>query len=189
VTRIIAGKAGSLNLEVPQGPTRPTSERVREAMFSAIDHLIDLPGAHVLDLYAGSGALGLEAASRGATRVVFVDSSKKAARVLATNISRIRQSLGDGHTFQVMTSPAMTFCQNLHASESFDLVLLDPPYDHSAEDITDCLLALRPALADGSLVIVERAKKSVAPQWPGFLEVIRHKTYGDTAVFFLAHRR
>jgi len=189
VTRIIAGKAGSLRLEVPQGPTRPTSERVREAMFSAIEHLVDLRGAHVLDLYAGSGALGLEAASRGASRVVLVDSSKKVERVLTTNVSRLQQSLGKGHTFQVVTSPAVAYCQKVPPSESFSLVMIDPPYDTPGEDIADCLRALEPALTDDSLIVVERAKRDPEPQWPGGCEVIKHKTYGDTAVFFLAYRR
>jgi 16S rRNA (guanine966-N2)-methyltransferase len=189
VTRIIAGKAGSLRLDVPQGPTRPTSERVREAIFSAIDHLVDLGGAQVLDLYAGSGALGLEAASRGATRVVLVDSSKTVERALTANIARIQQSLGDSHTFQVVTSPALAYCQKIPSGESFDLVLLDPPYDTSPESIVECLLALQPALTSDSLVVVERAKKSPEPEWPQSFDVIKHKTYGDTAVFYLVTRR
>ena len=174
---------------MPQGPTRPTSERVREAMFSAIDHLVDIGGAQVLDLYAGSGALGLEAASRGATRVVFVDSSKMAGRVLNTNINRIRQSLSDGYTFQVVTTSATAYCQKVSPGESFDLVLLDPPYDTPAEEIVECLKALEPALGGDSLVVVERGKKSYEPQWPDTFEVLNHKTYGDTAVFYLALRR
>jgi 16S rRNA (guanine966-N2)-methyltransferase len=158
-------------------------------MFSAIDHLLDLDGADVLDLYAGSGALGLEAASRGATRVVFVDSSKTVERVLTTNIARIQQSLGDGHTFHVVTSQALSYCQKISPGESFDLVLLDPPYDVSPDDIISCLQALEPALGPDSLVVVERAKKSPEPTWPGSFEVINHKTYGDTAVFYLTLRR
>lgn len=189
MTRIIAGKAGSLRLEVPQGPTRPTSERVREAMFSAIEHLRNLNGARVLDLYAGSGALGLEAASRGATQVVFVDSSTPVARVLKANISRIQQSLGDGPTFQVVTSQAVAYCQKISTGESFDLVVLDPPYDVSPDDITSCLRGLEPALGEDSLIVVERAKKSPEPTWPESFEVIKHKTYGDTAVFYLERRR
>lgn len=189
MTRIIAGKAGSLRLAVPQGSTRPTSERVREAMFSAIEHLVDLTGAHVLDLYAGSGALGLEAASRGATRVVFVDSAKSVERVLRANISRIQQTLGDDNTFQVVTSPALSYCQKILPGESFDLVMLDAPYNVSSDDIIDCLQALEPALGEDSLVVVERAKKSTEPKWPHSFEVTNHRTYGDTAVFYLALRR
>ena len=158
-------------------------------MFSAIEHLRRLDGASVLDLYAGSGALGLEAASRGATRVVFVDSSKTVARVLKANIDRIQQSLGDGHTFQVVTSQAVTFCQKISSGESFDLVVLDPPYDVSPDDIIDCLRGLEVALGEDSLVVVERAKKSPEPTWPQAFEVIKHKTYGDTAVFYLTLRR
>jgi 16S rRNA (guanine966-N2)-methyltransferase len=158
-------------------------------MFSAIEHLVDLRGAQVLDLYAGSGALGLEAASRGASRVVLVDSSKKVERVLTTNVARIRESLGDGRTFQVVTSPAVAYCQKIPPGESFNLVVMDPPYDTPAGEITDCLQALEPALTHDSVVVVERAKRDPEPQWPGGCEVIKHKTYGDTAVFFLAYRR
>lgn len=189
MTRIIAGKAGSLRLDVPQGPTRPTSERVREAMFSAIEHLIDLTGAHVLDLYAGSGALGLEAASRGASRVIFVDSAPPAQRSLNTNIGQIQQALGNAGSFHVVKSQALPYCQKVTPGELLDLVLADPPYDVPSEDVTNCLQALEPSLADDSLIVVERAKKSPEPQWPASFEVIKHKTYGDTAVFYLSPRR
>jgi 16S rRNA (guanine966-N2)-methyltransferase len=158
-------------------------------MFSAIEHLVDLDGAHVLDLYAGSGALGLEAASRGATRVVLVDSSKTVERVLTANIARIHESLGDAHTLLPVTSQALSYCQKVPLGQSFDLVLLDPPYDESPQSIVDCLNALEPALTTDSLVVVERAKKSPEPQWPPSFEVLKHKTYGDTAVFYLALRR
>ena len=189
VTRIIAGKAGSLRLEVPQGPTRPTSERVREAMFSTIEHLVDLDAASVLDLYAGSGALGLEAASRGATRVVFVDSSKKVETVLKTNVARLQRALGGDVSFQVAAVPALTYCHKIPPGESFDLVVLDPPYDVSADDVVDCLQALHHTLHDDSLVVVERSKKSTEPAWPHTYERVNHKTYGDTAVFYVRPRR
>jgi 16S rRNA (guanine966-N2)-methyltransferase len=158
-------------------------------MFSAVEHLADLRGAHVLDLYAGSGALGLEAASRGASRVVFVDSSKKVERILKTNVARVQQSLGAGHTFHVVTSPAVSYCQKTTSGDLFDLVLMDPPYDVTAEEITDCLKALVGRLTANNLIVVERAKKSLEPDWPSLFEVIKHKTYGDTAVFFLTYRR
>jgi 16S rRNA (guanine966-N2)-methyltransferase len=189
VTRIIAGKAGSLKLDVPQGPTRPTSERVREAMFSSIEHLVDLDGARVLDLYAGSGALGLEAASRGATDVVFVDSSKKVERVLTKNINRLQASLTAGHTFQVVTSEATAYCERIPPGELFDLVMMDPPYEVSPMDITHCLQALKNNLVDDGLIIVERSKKSPEPQWPQQFQVVKQKTYGDTALFYLTQRR
>ena len=158
-------------------------------MFSSISHLVDLSGARVLDLYAGSGALGLEAASRGARHVVFVDSSKKVERLLKTNVARVTQALGDGHTFQVVTSPAAQYCQRIPPGESFDLVVIDPPYDAPADDITHCLQGLEAALTPDSLVVVERAKRDPAPQWPQPFEVIKHKTYGDTAVFYVVVRR
>ncbi len=189
MTRIIAGQAGSLRLEVPQGPTRPTSERVREAMFSAIEHLVHLDGARVLDLYAGSGALGLEAASRGATHVTCVDSSKKVRPVLASNIAKIQRSLGEGHTFLAVTSPSVTYCENIPPGVFFDLVMMDPPYDVAPSEIIDCLEALGKNLSGDSLVVVERAKKSQELLWPESFQVIKEKTYGDTVVFLLTHRR
>lgn len=158
-------------------------------MFSAIDHLVDINGANVLDLYAGSGALGLEAASRGATHVVLVDSSKKAGTVLSTNVGRLQRALGSDVVFQVITLPALTYCQKIPAGESFDLVLMDPPYDVSADDVVGCLQALHHTLHEDSLVVVERAKKSNEPAWPDTYERVNHKTYGDTAVFYLRLRR
>lgn len=154
-------------------------------MFSAISHLIDLDGASVLDLYAGSGALGCEAASRGATNVVFVDSSKKAQRVLSANIARVKQALGDHASFQTVTSPALAYCQKLPSGEFFDLVVMDPPYDAPSQEVVECLQALRPALHHNSVVVVERGKKSLEPDWPAEFEVTSKKTYGDTVVYYL----
>jgi 16S rRNA (guanine966-N2)-methyltransferase len=88
-----------------------------------------------------------------------------------------------------VTSPAVSYCQKTTSGDLFDLVLMDPPYDVTAEEITDCLKALVGRLTANNLIVVERAKKSLEPDWPSLFEVIKHKTYGDTAVFFLTYRR
>lgn len=189
MTRIIAGRAGSLRLDVPATTTRPTSDRVREAMFSTIDHLVDLAGVRVLDLYAGSGALGLEAISRGAGGAVFVDASKKVAPVLASNIARLQKALGPGLAVEAVTRQALTYCRSLRTGDRFDLVVMDPPYDTANEEVVGCLSALTNHLNPDALVVVERGAKTPEPAWPEFFDRVNHKTYGDTAVFYLSPRR
>lgn len=158
-------------------------------MFSTISHLIDLDGARVLDLYAGSGALGLEAASRGASRVVFVDSSKKATAVISTNIRRVTAALDPRPTLEALTMSASAYCRGLGGGESFDLAVLDPPYDTTNDDVVSCVASLSGSLTDNSVVVVERGKKAVEPVWPDIFSVIAHKTYGDTSVFYVRLRR
>jgi 16S rRNA (guanine966-N2)-methyltransferase len=154
-------------------------------MFSSIEHVVDLDGARVLDLYAGSGALGLEAASRGATHVVCVDSSKKVTQVLAKNIQRLRSALGTEVDLTVVTSSAVGFCTGLGSDTVFDLVMMDPPYDTGSDEVVSCLEALTSHVTEDSVVVVERAKKSPEPAWPESFQVVSHKTYGDTAVYYL----
>ncbi len=188
MTRIIAGQAKSRTLVVPTGPTRPTSERVREAMFSTIESLIDLTGARVLDLYAGSGALGLEAASRGASRVTLVDSARPAVVALKRNAAVLSEALADACTIDVVPTSALAFCKS-HRGSLLDLVLIDPPYDTDGDDIIKCITLLTPHVTPESLVVVERAKKTPDPSWPESFEAVKEKTYGDTKVFYLSPRR
>lgn len=150
---------------------------------------MDLDGARVLDLYAGSGALGLEAASRGATRVVWVDSSTKALPVLRTNVARLEKALGSGLTADVFSQQALTYCRSLRAGEKFNLVMIDPPYDTGNDDVLDCLVALIDHLTPDAIVAVERGKKTPEPLWPDGYDVLKKKTYGDTAVFYFSPRR
>jgi 16S rRNA (guanine966-N2)-methyltransferase len=189
VTRIIAGRAGSLKLDVPRGPTRPTSDRVREAMFSTVDHLIDMAGARVLDLYAGSGALGLEACSRGADTLVFVESSPTALAVIRRNASAVTRAVGREVVVDVAGGSALTYCRGLALDQRFDLVLIDPPYDTPNDEVVGCVDALAGHLTAEAVVVVERGKKTAEPLWPEWIEKIRHKTYGDTSVFYLSPRR
>ena len=184
MTRIISGRAKSLRLAVPRGATRPTSERVREAMFSAIEHWMELAGARVLDLYAGSGALGYEALSRGAGSLVAVESAQAAVTTLRANRQDILALLDPGTSIEIVKAPARTFCQNLTREHAFDLIVMDPPYEVTNEEVVDCLGHLSRCLTEDALVVVERSKWSVPPTWPRELACVSEKTYGDTAVYF-----
>jgi len=183
MTRIISGTAGGRRLQTPPGSsTRPTSDRVREALFSRLEHRGLLEGTNVLDLYAGSGALGLEAASRGAALVLLVESSRAAAKVIRSNIGVV------GHTGVRLL--AETVERALGAGPPggvrMDLVLLDPPYDVTEEALGAVLEALvdRHWLAPDAFVVVERSTRSPQPTWPDGLELSGEKRYGETAVWF-----
>jgi 16S rRNA (guanine966-N2)-methyltransferase len=183
MTRIISGTAGGRRLQTPSGSsTRPTSDRVREALFSRLEHRGLLEGTNVLDLYAGSGALGLEAASRGAARVVLVESSKAAAKVIRGNVGVV------GHTgvSLLVETVERALAAGPPAGVRMDLVLLDPPYDVTEESLSAVLEALvdQHWLAPDAFVVVERSTRSPQPTWPEGLELSGEKRYGETAVWF-----
>lgn len=180
MTRIIAGVAGGRLLSVPRGTaTRPTSDRVREALFSRLDHLGVLEGARVLDLYAGSGALGLEAASRGAASVLLVDIARAAAGACARNAALLGL---DG--VQVRQAPAAGIV-SVTPNAPMDLVLLDPPYDLPEDDLARVLglLATRGWLAREAVVVVERSRRAPEPAWPPGLGRIDERRYSDTVLW------
>lgn len=180
MTRIIAGFAGSLAIAVPPKGTRPTSDRVREAIFSALEARDALSGATVFDLYAGSGALGLEAASRGAAAVTLVEKNPAAAGVCRRNADLIRRKAPKGVRLTVAPVSVQSFLAT--AVGTVDLVFIDPPYELSEDDLAADLAAL--PLAPGAIVLVERSSRSPEPRWPGSLELDRSKTYGDTALWW-----
>jgi 16S rRNA (guanine966-N2)-methyltransferase len=187
VTRIIAGFAGSLQLAVPRFGTRPTSDRVREAMFSALDARDLLAGARVLDLYSGSGALGLEAASRGAAHVTLVDTATAASKGARDNAARVRRSaVAVGHATEIVVSsqPVQSFLGGSLAT--WDVVFLDPPYELGGLELVHNLEALVPRLAADAVVVVERASRDPEPAWPDGLRLDRRSNYGETAVFWLS---
>lgn len=182
MTRIIAGVAGGTVLEVPAAGTRPTSDRVRESLFGALESADLLVGARVADLYAGSGALGLEALSRGAASADLVEHAPKAAGVVQRNSERVRRAGATGAA-RVHRSAVTPFLSSTHAV--WDLVFLDPPYDLPDADLTAALAALAPHLEPDAVVIVERARRSGAPQWTAAgLEAWRDRSYGDTALWW-----
>jgi 16S rRNA (guanine966-N2)-methyltransferase len=186
VTRIIGGFAGSLTLAVPGAGTRPTSDMVREAIFSALQARDVLDGARVLDLYAGSGALGLEAASRGAASVTLVDHSVRAATTCRKNAAHVLKSAPKGHapTVDVSSSPVQTFVAG--ARQFWDVVFLDPPYDLGNAEVTHNLEALVLRLAPDAVVLLERSSRGAPPALPDDLELDRRKDYGDTALYWLS---
>lgn len=189
MTRIVSGFAGSLTLQVPKSGTRPTSDRVREAVFSGLEARDRVRGAHVLDLYAGSGALGLEAASRGAAHVVLVDKSAAAAAICRRNAAAVvRAAPKDGHrpTVDVRATAVLPYLTAASAATPFDLVFVDPPYDLPDGELLEVLTALVPLLAEDAVVCVERSTRDGAPTLPDGLELDRTRAYGETAVHYLS---
>jgi len=178
VTRIIGGEARGRRLAVPPRGTRPTTDRVREALFNVLAVRRDFDGLRVLDLYAGSGALGLEALSRGAASVHFVDSDRRAAEVIGRNIDAVGLPGATVRRGQVATVLAAD------APAPMDLVLADPPYELPAADVEQILAGLgrHGWVAAGSVVMVERAATSPPLNWPDGWIGWPSRRYGDTRV-------
>ena len=181
MTRIIAGELGGRRVAVPPKGTRPTTDRVREALFSRLDHDDALNGSRVLDVFAGSGALGLEALSRGAQHATFVESASTAARVLQGNV----RDLGVGARSRVVRERALPYLTR--ATETWDLALLDPPYDIDRDELAAVLAALAPRLAPGAPVMLEWATRAGDAPWPPQLEPTRDKKYGETRLHWAQH--
>lgn len=170
MTRIIAGTHRGRQLAVPPGAvTRPTSDRAREGMFSSLQSLLDLEGAAVLNLYAGSGALGLEALSRGAASATLVESDERALAVLRRNTETL------GLPAVVVGLEVERFLAG--TPEPYDLVLLDPPYELEID-----LAALVPWAAD--VVVVERRSRGPQLTWPAGLEAVRSRRYGEATLWY-----
>ena len=190
MTRIVAGDFKGRRLVVPRGDsTRPTSERVREAVFGALDARARLGGAKVLDLYAGSGAMGLEAASRGAASVVLVDSARAAVDAARQNVSalalpRVTVVLSSVQRFLDRSAPGAR-SRPAPAQGAASLVFADPPYELPQPDVTAMLLGLTTGgwLQPGALVLLERSSRALEPEWPAGLIRRAIRRYGDTAVW------
>lgn len=182
MTRIIAGAAGSLALAVPDAGTRPTSDRVRESLFGALEAGDRIVGAAVLDLYAGSGALGLEALSRGAATADLVEKSPRAAAVVERNVRAVARAVPAGRA-RVHRAAVEAFLRG--STAAFDLVFIDPPYDLDDAALGVVLELLVARLGPDALVIVERATRSGAPSVPKCVELVRQKSYGDTTLWWL----
>jgi 16S rRNA (guanine966-N2)-methyltransferase len=183
MARVIAGEAGGRRLAVPDGRnTRPTSDRAREGLFATIVSLTgSLAGARVLDLYAGSGAVGLEALSRGAEHVLLVESGPRAARVIRDNI----ESIGLAGA-EVLTDRTERVLAKNPDSGPYDVVFADPPYALAGDEVSAMLDALvkQGWLAPGALVIVERATRSGPVSWPAGLEPDRARRYGEATFWY-----
>lgn len=189
MTRIIAGAAGGTVLDVPAAGTRPTSDRVRESLFGALESADLVDGARVADLFAGSGALGLEAASRGAASADLVEKAAPAAAIARRNAERVVRSGRLDARVSIHRAAVATFLR-AWTGDPWDLVLLDPPYDFAEDDLTDVLMALHPHLSEEAVVIVERARRSPEPAWAAAqLEPLRDRRYGDTTMWWAQPRR
>jgi 16S rRNA (guanine966-N2)-methyltransferase len=190
VARVIAGEAGGRRLTVPGGrETRPTSDRAREGLFATISSIAgSLAGSRMLDLYAGSGAVGLEALSRGAEYVLLVEAAARAGRVIKENI----QALGLPGAEVIIDRVERVLARGPGTAEGpaadgrYDLVFADPPYALGEQEVSAMLTALadRAWLAPGALVIVERATRSGPLSWPAGYVADRARRYGEATFWY-----
>jgi 16S rRNA (guanine966-N2)-methyltransferase len=184
VARVIAGEAGGRRLTVPAGrDTRPTSDRAREGLFATISSIaVSLAGSRVLDLYAGSGAVGLEALSRGARHVLLVESGARAARVIKQNI----ETLGLPGAEVIVDRVERVLARGPGEGGRYDIVFADPPYALAGGQVSGMLSALadRAWLAPGALVIVERATRSGPVRWPEGYAADRARRYGEATFWY-----
>ncbi|MFJ3960309.1 16S rRNA (guanine(966)-N(2))-methyltransferase RsmD [Streptomyces sp. NPDC090036] len=182
MTRVIAGSARGRRLAVPPGTgTRPTSDRMREGLFSTWESLHGVEGARVLDLYGGSGAVGLESLSRGAAHTLLVEADAKAAKAIRDNI----RTLGlPGAEFRAGKAEQIVAARA--AGDPYDIVFLDPPYAADSAELQEILLTLRSNgwITDDALVTVERSTRSGAFPWPEGFEPLRSRKYGEGTLWY-----
>jgi 16S rRNA (guanine966-N2)-methyltransferase len=184
--RVIAGEAGGRRLAVPPGTTtRPTSDRAREGLFaSVLSELGTFGGRRVLDLYAGSGAIGLEALSRGAERVLLVESDARAAAVIKANVAAVGlpgATVAIDRVERLLSRPPA-------AAGGYDVVLADPPYALADAAVTRVLTLLQGGwLADDALVVIERATRAVPPDWPPGYLPSKSRRYGEATFWYGWH--
>jgi 16S rRNA (guanine966-N2)-methyltransferase len=194
VTRVIAGAARGRRLSVPPGGrTRPTSDRAREGLFSTLESLGGtLAGRRVLDLYAGSGAVGLEALSRGARHVLLVESDARAARTVRANIEALGLPGAEVRAMPVERLAAERSAgapppdDATAAADAYDVVFADPPYDLVDDRLRGVVhvLAAGGWLAPGALVAVERATRGGEWRWPEGIEALRSRRYGEATLWY-----
>lgn len=183
MTRIIAGDAGGRRLRTPHGSaTRPTTDRAREALFSSLDARVGkLDGLRFLDVYAGSGAVGLEARSRGATAVTLIESDRATAALIRHNA----RTLGlDAVT--VLTGKAERLGTEPVPGDPFDVAFFDPPYSLPSARLSQLLVDMRRSgwLATGACLVVERPRRDTDWRWPDGIEAVQSKRYGETVLWY-----
>lgn len=181
MTRIVAGRARGRRLTVPQAGTRPTADRVREALFSSLESRFGaLAGLRVADLYSGSGALGLEALSRGAAHVLLVESDARALDAIRANVAAVGLEGAE-----VRAAPVARVV-DVPPPAPYDIVLADPPYGTPGASVTDLLARLVTGkwLAADALVVVERARRAEPLIWPEGLVAGRERRYGETMLWY-----
>ena len=181
--RVIAGRLRGSVIRVPgTGDVRPTYDRVRESVFSIIEPLLD--GAAVLDLFAGSGSLGIESLSRGSKRATFIEIDKRVLRVVRENVER----LGLAEKCRLIGGDALAVLRRAVPGGPFDIAFVDPPYSSGLALRALELLATSGSLADEVIVVVERASSDTLPEVVGRLDLFRSERYGSTAVDFYETR-
>ena len=183
MARIIAGAAGGRRISAPDGrTTRPTSDRAREALFASVQSdLGDLDGIRVMDLYAGSGAIGLEALSRGAAHALLVEADRRASQVIRSNIAALRLPGA-----RLVADRVERVVGAGNSGDPYDLVVADPPYAVSDDEVAAVLADLveRDWLAADAVVVVERSKRVAEPSWPKGLELDRSRGYGEAVLWY-----
>ena len=193
MSRIISGAAGGVRLaSVPGDNTRPTTDRVKESLFSKLESYDIIHGARVLDAFGGSGALGCEALSRGAASVTLLDTYPKAVAVIRKNVAAVEKAMGrnatgssgaTGSVARVQQSQALTYVKS--ASGPWDLVFVDPPYAMPNEQVSELLEALTPKLAEGAVVVVERSSRDTEPVWGEGLYCFSTRQHGETVLYYV----
>lgn len=180
MTRLVAGRYGGRRIATPAGrDTRPTTDRVREALFGSLG---PLDGLAFLDLYAGSGAIGLEAASRGAARVLLVEADARTARVARSNIA----ALAAGDTVSLLTARVERVLRGRPPGDAFDVVFADPPYALGEAELSAVLAGLAGGgwLAGGAQLVIERSGRSPEPAWVPGVTGTRCRRYGETVLWY-----
>ena len=186
MSRIISGAAGGVRLaSVPGDNTRPTTDRVKESLFSKLESYDIIRGARVLDAFGGSGALGCEALSRGAASVTLLDIYPKAVAVIRKNVAAVEKAMGrtGSSSTRVQQSQALTYVKS--ASGPWDLVFVDPPYAMPNEQVSELLEALTPKLAEGAVVVVERSSRDEEPVWGEGLYCFSTRQHGETVLYYV----
>lgn len=183
--RIIAGVAKGRTLSTVSGTTRPTSDRAREGLFSSLtSEFGDFLGLHVLDLFAGSGAVGFEALSRGATLVHGVEKESDAIKTITTN-SELVAKAGPTGKFHLYSMSVQRFLSD-PAHDQYHLIYIDPPYDFSSSQLEEILrlLAQGNFLKSDAFIAVERRAKSGQFTWPQSYEQVRERNYGQATIYY-----
>ena len=187
--RVISGRFKGVALTTPKSGTRPTTDRTKEAIFSHLDSWGVLDDARVLDLFAGTGALGIEALSRGARELVAVESSAPAAALIAQTLTALKhnRSWEHGMCARVVKARAEKYAASASAVGPFDMVFIDPPYAFETNDCNQLLadLASRELTSSNTVIMLERSTRSEAPTAPANWEITDRRDYGETAVYYI----